>query len=109
MWPVAKSRLSPELGVGDVVGCPGAADLAGGQLGGAVGRVAVPSQAQLSLGSPSISARTPYSADRSSSPVSTACALCPRPAQARSHRYSSQSNPSPRQTPPPHPPFPPSH
>src|SRR5438445_5780783 len=24
MWPVAKGRLSPELGVGDVVGCPGA-------------------------------------------------------------------------------------
>ena len=28
-----------------------------------------------------------YSADRSSSPVSTACALCRRSAQARSHRY----------------------
>ena len=33
MWPVAKGRLSPELGVGDVVGCPGAADLAREQLG----------------------------------------------------------------------------
>ncbi len=22
-WPVAKSRLSPELGIGDVFGCPG--------------------------------------------------------------------------------------
>jgi hypothetical protein len=21
-WPVAKSRLSPELGIGDVFGCP---------------------------------------------------------------------------------------
>src|SRR2546421_11830471 len=37
MWPVAKGRLSPELGVGDVVGCPGAADLAGEPVGGAVG------------------------------------------------------------------------
>ena len=27
IWQVAKGRLSPELGVGDVVGCPGAADL----------------------------------------------------------------------------------
>ncbi len=51
MWPGAKSRLSPELGVGDVVGCPGAADLAREQLGGAVGGVAIPSQAQLNLGS----------------------------------------------------------
>jgi hypothetical protein len=39
------------------------------------------------LPSPSISASTPYSAERSSSTVSTACALCRRSAQARSYRF----------------------